>query len=62
MRKGSEKGRENTVAIKIILVIGLIDLYGDLVPWTVNLFILVLLVFASSSSKFILAVVQFIRA
>ena len=36
MRKGSEKEKENTVAIKIILVLGLADLYKDLPPQTVN--------------------------
>ena len=36
MRKGSEKEKENTVAIKIILVFGLVDLYKDLPPRTVN--------------------------
>ena len=46
MKRGSEKEKENTVAIKIILVIGLIDLYGDLPPRTVNSFKLVFLVFA----------------
>ena len=46
MRRGSEKEKENSVAIKIILVIGLIDLYGDLPPQTVNSFKLVFLVFA----------------
>ena len=46
MKRGSEKEKENTVAIKIILVIGLIDLYGDLPPRIVNSFKLVLLVFA----------------
>ena len=36
MRKESEKEKENTVAIKIIIVFGLVDLYNDLPPWTVN--------------------------
>ena len=56
-----ERERENTVAIKIIIAIGLIDLYEDLPPRTVNSFRSVLLVFAWSSSKSIPAVVQFIR-
>ena len=50
MRRGSKKEEENTIAIKIILVIGLIDLYGDLPPWTVNSFRSVLLVFPRLSS------------
>ena len=33
---GQKKERENTVTIKVIFVNCLIDLYGDLPPWTVN--------------------------
>ena len=36
MRKGLEKQKENTVAIKIILVFNLVDLYKDLPPRMVN--------------------------
>ena len=46
MRKGSEKGGENTVAIKIILAIGLIDLYKDLPPQKGNSFKSMFLTFA----------------
>ena len=46
MRRGLEKGRENTVAIKVIFAIGLIDLYGDLPPRMRNSFKSVLLTFA----------------
>ena len=46
MRRKSEKGRENIVAIKIILAIGLIDLYKDLPPQTGNSFKSVFLTFA----------------
>ena len=62
MRKGSKKGKENIVAIKIILVIDLVDLYGNLPPRTANSSKTVLLVFALLSSQSILAIVQFIRA
>ena len=59
---GSKKKKENILAIKIILVIGLIDLYENLSPRTVNAFSSMFLVLVWSSSKSVLAVVKFIRA
>ena len=44
MGKGSEKGRKNIVAIKIVLVLYLDDLYEKLPPWTVSSFISVPLI------------------
>ena len=47
MRNGWKKReRENTITIKIILVISLIDLYGDESPQTMNSFNSMFFVFA----------------
>ena len=45
MRKGSKKKKENTITIKIILVIDLIDLYENSPPQTMNSFNSLFLVF-----------------
>ena len=57
LEERDQKKRENIVAIKIILILCLVDLYEKLPPQTISSFISVPLICDWLSSNFILAVV-----